>query len=188
LTSIGGGLWIYDNNSLTSLTALDGLTSIGGDLSIHDNHSLTSLTGLDNIDVGSITGLRIFDNGSLSTCEVQTICDYLANPNGNIQINDNATGCNNIEEVEAACEVISVDEISIGNTFSIYPNPTSSQITIESPSIGYLTILNLNGQEIITRQITRPKTQFDISNLPGGVYFVRLTNDRTVTVGKIIKQ
>jgi len=29
--------------------------------------------------------------------------------------------------------------------------------------------------------------QIDISNLPSGVYFVRLTNDNTVAVGKIIK-
>jgi hypothetical protein len=40
----------------------------------------------------------------------------------------------------------------------------------------------------MTRQITSPKTQIDISNLPNGVYFVRLTNDKTMEVGKFVKQ
>jgi hypothetical protein len=48
--------------------------------------------------------------------------------------------------------------------------------------------MNLNGQEVLTRQITEPKTHVEISMLPSGVYFVRLTGERTVEVGKIIKE
>jgi hypothetical protein len=188
VASIGGYLEVRLNSVLTSLSALNGLTSVGGSLDIRYNNALTSLTGLENITANSINNLVIKFNDSLSFCEVQSICDYLASPSGTIDIQNNAYGCNSQQQVEAACAVVSLDEVSTGNTFSIYPNPTSSHITIETPSIGHLTILNLNGQEIITRQITGPKTQLDISNLPGGVYFVRLTNDRTVTVGKIIKQ
>jgi hypothetical protein len=72
----------------------------------------------------------------------------------------------------------------------VYPNPASNQITIETSrtSTGsYLAILNIEGQQLITRQITEPKTQLDISNLPSGVYFVRLTNDKSVVTGKLIK-
>jgi hypothetical protein len=47
--------------------------------------------------------------------------------------------------------------------------------------------MNLNGQQLITRQITEPKTQLDISNLPSGVYFVRLMDDKTVRVVKFVK-
>jgi len=48
--------------------------------------------------------------------------------------------------------------------------------------------MNVNGQQLITRHITEPKTVIDISSLPSGVYFVRLTGDKTVEVGKIIKE
>ena len=79
---------------------------------------------------------------------------------------------------------------------SLYPNPASDKITIETsanPTIpiaigSQLSIMNVNGQQLITHQITMHKTQIDISNLPSGVYFVRLTGDRTVEVGKITKQ
>jgi len=74
---------------------------------------------------------------------------------------------------------------------SIYPNPVSDYITIETSAItntSQLSISNLSGQEVITRQITEQKTQLDISSLPQGIYFVRLTNDKTITMGKLIKE
>jgi hypothetical protein len=74
---------------------------------------------------------------------------------------------------------------------SVYPNPATDKITIETSGEtqeSYLAIVNIDGQEVLTRQITQPKTQIDISNLPSGVYFVRLLNEKTVEVGKIIKQ
>lgn len=77
------------------------------------------------------------------------------------------------------------------NNLKIYPNPASNMITIESYSIppeGHLSISNLNGQEIIRHLITTPKTQVDITILNPGVYFVRLTGERIVEVGKFIKQ
>ena len=75
--------------------------------------------------------------------------------------------------------------------FTIYPNPANDEITIEtslSPVISQLSIMNLNGQVVLTRQITGPKNQLDVSTLPSGVYFVRLTNEKTVKVGKFVKQ
>jgi Secretion system C-terminal sorting domain len=73
----------------------------------------------------------------------------------------------------------------------IYPNPATDKITIEiaegrAPS--HLSMMTLNGEEVLTRSLIKPKTQIDISNLPSGVYFVRLTNDKMVEVGKFIKQ
>lgn len=74
---------------------------------------------------------------------------------------------------------------------SLYPNPAEDKITIEDAgeTIGSkLAIGNIEGQQLISRQIAEPKMKIDISNLPCGVYFVRLTSDRTVQVVKFIKQ
>jgi hypothetical protein len=190
VTSIGGDLEIYNNYFITSLMALEGVTSIGRNLEIFNNDALHSLSGLDNINAGSIANLSIYNNSSLSTCEVQSICEYLANPNGTIEIYNNAPGCNSQVELEEACGV-SVDNMIVDNPFSMYPNPTSTQITVEIPEISnqsILTIMNINGQELIKCQITELKTVIDITNLPKGIYFVRLTGERTVGVEKIIKE
>ena len=76
-------------------------------------------------------------------------------------------------------------------SISIYPNPVTDKITIEIdegqvPS--QLSMMNLNGQEILSRQISQPKTQLDISSMPSGIYFVQLTNDKNVSIGKFVKQ
>ena len=103
LTSFGGSIYIYDNNSLVAVTGLENLTSIGGVLSISGNSSLTSLSGLANIDAGTIENISIWNNNSLSECHIQSICDYLAAPNGTIKIYNNAPGCNNPPEIAQAC-------------------------------------------------------------------------------------
>ncbi|MGA3013851.1 MAG: T9SS type A sorting domain-containing protein [Bacteroidales bacterium] len=79
----------------------------------------------------------------------------------------------------------------VPNSIKIYPNPATDKITIETTGTVKeinLAIINIDGQQLITRQTTDPKTSIDISTFPSGVYFVRLTNDKTVEVGKFVKQ
>jgi hypothetical protein len=92
--------------------------------------------------------------------------------------------------------VMTYDSVYVGinehqrSKLVVYPNPATDDIIIETLVIAegsVLTIENLVGQELITRQINEPRTKLDISSLPSGAYFVRLTNDKSVAVGKIIK-
>jgi len=135
------------------------VTSIGGDLEIRYNDALTSLTGLDNIDEASINDVAIRDNISLSACEVESICDYLINPSGEIEIHDNATGCNSISEVEDACGIISQSCLHEGVTFSTqeqidsfqinYPGCTKIVGDVAIEGLGS-NITNLNGLSVLT--------------------------------------
>jgi len=93
--------------------------------------------------------------------------------------------------------VMKYDSVFVGinelqqSKFSIYPNPASVKITIETygeTQGGNLAIVNIEGQQLITYQITQPKTQLDISSLPRGVYFVRVTNDKTSDIRKLVKK
>jgi photosystem II stability/assembly factor-like uncharacterized protein len=76
------------------------------------------------------------------------------------------------------------------NTLKIYPNPSSFNITIETSanqSQSELSIFNINGQVIMTRQITEPLTQINISTMPDGVYVVKLVGEKGMQTGKFIK-
>jgi len=121
--SIGTGFLIYGNPVLTSLTGLEGLVSIGGGLSVGyglyqtGNRVLTSLAGLENLD--TIGGdLRIVYNDSLSVCDVPFICDYLSDPSGNMEIHDNAPGCNSHLQLAYDCS-ITYDCLTSG-TYHLY--------------------------------------------------------------------
>lgn len=103
LNSIGGQFVLEYNNALNNLEALTNLSSIQGDLNISYNSSLQTLSGLDNIEPGSIDKLLIFDNQNLSSCEINSICNYLSNPNGMVIIFNNSPGCDNPAEIANAC-------------------------------------------------------------------------------------
>jgi hypothetical protein len=193
LTSIGNALVIAKNISLMNLFDLENLTSIGGNLSIFDNDALTSLTGINNINPSSIEDLSINSNTSLSECEVLSVCEYLAAPNGTVDIYNNAIGCNNPEEVLDSCEAhAGIIDVSMVDRFLMYPNPTNSSITIELPTRPSknttLSISNTNGQQLITQPITKPQTEIDISHLPVGIYIIKVSDDKDVMVQKVIKQ
>jgi hypothetical protein len=103
LNSIGDELFIWNNYTLENINSLENLTSIEGGLSIAGNSLLTSLTGLDNIEPASISGIDIFQNSSLSSCDVQSICNYLSSPYGPVTIYNNAEGCNSPPEIASSC-------------------------------------------------------------------------------------
>jgi S-formylglutathione hydrolase FrmB len=195
LDSIGGwlaiGIWTEQGNPadignpyLENLSALNNLTSIGGDLIngsliILSNDSLTSLAGLENIAEYSIFNLDIAGNQSLSTCEINMICDYLTNPTGDVTIEGNASGCNSQEEVEEACEAVDIYEQTQANEISIYPNPAKTIIIITPPddfTIKEICFYNQLGQKVLKK--TKGTNMVDISMLDRGLYFVEILTDR----------
>jgi len=208
LSSIGGGLGIGYNNALTSLTGLEGLMSCGSSIYIGNNAALSSLTGLENVEANTISGLNIYLNSSLSTCAVQSICDYLAAPNGGVNIHDNATGCDSEEEVEAACAGVGVDGSAVGgqrSAVSVYPNPTSGIVDFRlSLSDGQwkmhngqwtiLKIYDVHGREVSTvldgyLAAGEHVVQWDATGLPAGIFLYRLEvgGQQSAVTGKMVK-
>ncbi len=194
ITHIQGDLGIADNASLTSLIELENIVSIDGMLYIESNHSISSLTGLHNIDAGSISDLFIGYNNALTTCEVQTICDYLVNPTGSTFISGNATGCSSQEEVEEACESVSVNEIKVALNCKVSPNPfttsTTLSYTLSEPSNVTISIFNPQGQLIEKIEQEQPKgeqkAQWNAEGLPAGMYYFRIQAGDKVGGGKMV--
>jgi len=183
LESVGGGFGI-SSALLSNFSELSNLTSIGGKLGIYWNDALTSLSGLENIDANSISILTIRYNPALSTCEVQSICNYLAAPNGTIEIHNNAPGCNSGEEVKQACDSSSsVGEINSLDIFIISPNPCSGAMRLryQINDKRYLIsdLYSISGQKIrrLLNEVKMPgeyEIEVDLSEVPAGVYVVRL--------------
>jgi hypothetical protein len=188
LTTVGGnitiGEWNYGNHSLASLDGLVGLTSIGGKLSIIDNIALTSLSGLEHIKAESVTGLTIIYNNSLSDCEIENICNFLASPNGTIEIHHNASGCNNVVEVANACG-IKLTCLPYGNYYFY------SQNDIDVFSSNFPGCVDLHGEVFISgNDITNLNGLNAVNSIEGGLDFTynpSLTNlkglERLTSIG-----
>jgi len=159
LQQVYGFLEIHSNTSLSSLAGFESLLSVGA-LSIISNPLLSDIVGLENIDGGSMVSLEISYNPNLSVCDIQSICDYLARPGAIVNIENNAPGCNNPEEVEEAC-LTPVEEVDGETSIRIITNPASDIITLSWPlptGKAQLTLFNITGKKLIEKQITRAET------------------------------
>lgn len=191
LTSIGGSLIICGCDSLENLNGLENC-SIGdeygqGNLEIYENASLSDITGIENIDENSINFLNIEANPELSTCEVLSVCNYLALPGAQVNIYSNSTGCNNQEEVEEACESVDIFENDLDIEISISPNPARDIISItcnDRLKIELVNIYSQLGQLVVQeREINRG---IDVSNLGKGIYIVEVTTSELKIRQKLI--
>jgi hypothetical protein len=88
--------------------------------------------------------------------------------------------------------LISVEELNENNgILNIYPNPFSGRIRLEpareSNDEALIDIENDTGQSVYSKQTTFTKQQIDLSFLPKGIYFLRITSDRFSLVKRLIR-
>ncbi len=196
LSSVNGMLIISDNDSLNSLTALFNVSSVNGELSVYFNRSLKSVSGVDNVNPGSIADLKIFSNLSLTDCAVNSVCNYLDSPNGLIMIETNDQGCNNAEQVQAACEFLGTPDNLFITKCSVSPNPVSENadinFIIHKTSQVKIQVVNSLGLPIET--LLDEVTPAGSYNLPWntvtfrpGIYFLKIISDNGSSSFKVIK-
>ncbi len=83
--------------------------------------------------------------------------------------------------------VASVAEHTTDFEFSIYPNPASSQINVQSLVNGHLSLVsiyNTMGQLVTSSVVGKQFTTIDISNLSSGVYYFHLQSEHGSAVKK----
>ncbi len=82
-----------------------------------------------------------------------------------------------------------VDKLSV----SIYPNPFTSQVTINSGNPGDLLgkkikIYDVTGKIFLTQLIQSQKTVIVLSQIPAGIYFINIEGLKKPSVYKLVKQ
>lgn len=84
-----------------------------------------------------------------------------------------------------------INEIAVtNNQLIIYPNPTKDDIYIISTNerINSYSILNTNGQRIINKEnIKANKEKINLTNIPKGMYIIKIITDNNVYSRKVIK-
>ncbi len=148
------------------------------------------MSGLDNIDSASIQALTIRNNYALSDCAAQSICNYLASPNGFVGIHDNAIGCNSPEEVLDSCiaNSVHINEQVIQDIVLLFPNPCTRELNISAEGyiIDKISIYNKLGQRVIHEM--KPDNTINVSRLPQGLYIVEVRwNERRVREKLIVQ-
>jgi hypothetical protein len=77
-------------------------------------------------------------------------------------------------------------------SFSIYPNPSNTVVTIELPEFKKeattITITDIMGKYITSKTSTETATQLNVSEFKSGVYFITLKSDSKIATQKLIIQ
>lgn len=81
---------------------------------------------------------------------------------------------------------------SVNNNYasSVYPNPFTDKITIETPSAEIIAVYNIAGQQIKTIAVEdrQAKVEIDMADLTQGVYFYRIVKEgMIVETRKVVK-
>jgi hypothetical protein len=86
------------------------------------------------------------------------------------------------------CNPNSIAEINIDPVISIFPNPSSENITITNSQKSTIDILNIEGQIIKSINSDGNHTSIDISGFTRGMYFVKVKSKDGIVVKKFIKE
>lgn len=177
-------VWTWGSNSHGELG--DGTTASGRD-------TAKQVSGLTDIVAiaggGNAYCLALKNDGTLWT--------WGNNPFG--QIGDGTGGTQPIYERHAPVQVISlctitteINESSVNDLpFTIYPNPANDHVYVsftQDVNNAKIKLLNMMGQTIFEKANIHENTlAIDISNQPGGIYFVELYSGNSVSRVKLIK-
>jgi len=120
----------------------------------------------------------------------ETSQSYTATTNGNYAVEVSLGSCVDT----SACEnisIVGINENILGETISIYPNPTSGVATINLGTIKEATIkiLNITGEELYNiNQINESQVEVSLSDYSKGIYFIKIQSNNQQKVVKLIKQ
>jgi hypothetical protein len=195
VTSIENNLIIHANGSLTDLNPLINLAFVGGTLQVTNSNGLTSLSGLDNIDPFSMSSLQVQNNSALSECDMENICYFINNFSPISYISGNATGCASLQQVAAACGVLSAEVKENTESCTVYPNPCNGiadfrfrisdfgKVTLQISDLQGREVANLIDENLSAGNYT---VTWNSGDLPPGIYFYRFTFDGLSFSGKLI--
>lgn len=77
------------------------------------------------------------------------------------------------------------------NMVKAYPNPTQNTFTVEFESSDlntYFKLFDVFGKTILRHQLISKQTQFNVGNLPKGIYFYEVSNSKQKSTGKLVIQ
>ena len=78
-----------------------------------------------------------------------------------------------------------IDLMEGNGNVTIYPNPTTGILNVVGEQIGNIEVYEATGRAVMRADNTE---QIDISNLPSGIYFLRITHIHGVNVKRVMKR
>jgi len=91
-----------------------------------------------------------------------------------------------IDDIRLTPGILGVSEIRTDAMLNVFPNPANDQISFYcSENMKEIKIMNVLGEEILTKNPSAQNTTLDVSSLGAGMYFAMITTAKGTVVRKI---
>ncbi|MCL2512168.1 MAG: T9SS type A sorting domain-containing protein [Bacteroidales bacterium] len=171
--SVEGYAWL----SLSNNAAYDGLVNNSG-------NTVWNNKGADKEDGEDITLQQIQSDGTIGGRF--TAADGWTTENGKLP---GLFG--NTVPMPAHLGGVGIVETRLIASLQVYPNPTTGELTIEISDMRYeisdIEIYDVFGRKQISNLKSQISNPIDVSHLPSGIYFIRITTENGVITKKVIK-
>lgn len=183
-------------NELTHLNFLSSINTVSTTtpfryIDLVSNAKLADISALNGISGQPVTHFKIENNPLLSACAVNWVCSLLSSvPLSNVLISGNATGCESVAVVNAACEALSINEFDVTNV-KVFPVPfiDSLNIVLNDTYQGQVQIIDLTGKILYQNSFNGFEININnLGHLSKGVYVLQIENNYGQSINhKIIK-
>lgn len=90
-------------------------------------------------------------------------------------------------------EMVGIEENTVNNNISVYPNPASDKITIYLQNINDLqnttvSVFDIQGQLLLQQNVKQAKTEININSFAKGMYVAKICNNTNIVFQKFIKE
>jgi hypothetical protein len=175
-----GGVFLSSNNG-GNWTATSFTSSIVWSLAI---------SGTSNIFAGTGNGIFLSSNNGGSWTDVSTGLSNFGVYS--LAVNDSYLFAGSDSSKvwrRALSEMVGINEINNNdNNVSVYPNPAKNNITIENTQKFKIEISNIQGQLIKTSDAISNKTNLNVSELPCGIYYIKVKTENGLAIRKFVKE
>ncbi|MEZ4740447.1 MAG: T9SS type A sorting domain-containing protein [Flavobacteriales bacterium] len=154
---VGDGVVPYYTQQVSVVGLPTGLVASGS----HDIHVRLNNLGVPNCFLSYPGNGHV---GYLNTDAVNAIA-YVALFSGELSC-DLATTCGELPTV--------VNDVDQAQPFMVYPNPTSGPVRVQMDEPGVLTVHDMSGREVLRKRVQAGECSLDLSDLPSGVFVIRM--------------
>lgn len=167
--------WVY--RIATKNRANDILFAYGNVFGIADSTGKTCFSTVASLDQCSrLTGYGVYDTIQDATTSFQWNLNTAA-----YQIPQNSFS------YDVICIPLSVKENILDDQIEIYPNPFSQSVQVNSNSEGELEVIDQLGRVVYHSTITSGVSNFDLKNLPFGIYHFRFLSKGIAIDRRVVK-
>ena len=100
------------------------------------------------------------------------------------------TGANGCKTAVGINVIIGLQNYMSDHFVSLFPNPVGDKFTVYGLqfTVSRMEIYDILGQVCQQSEIKNLQSEFDVSSLPSGIYFVQLIGEKERWVGRFVKE